>query len=437
MYGEMYGFDAKKAISVLGIALYCVSYVTNVEESPLTDAFKSIHSLCLITLYVFGVSYYYLSGPHKLQFGHRVYILLCLFGLASSLWSDYASQVLSNTAHAIGLFFVCVVICDALGRNYQRFLWTVLIAVSAVSALSIAVVIVWPDIGIVNDTSYAGTHSEFSLNGRWSGITDHPNQLGSYASIGSLIAAYLLVDYKKNASRSATLLTLAACAAMNVVALIGSDSKTSLTSTTFALLTYIFIYKVLGCFKPEVLKDFPKNFNTGVLAVAAVFVFAKTFEVDKLLFEAMGRDANISGRAALWDLGWEAISERPLSGWSFDSFSTLRDTHGAMTYYQFHNSVIDLLAKGGIIGFILGALTYLNFTSMLGRADVEADAVKFATVFLLYFMISSYSESNLYRPESLIWFIWVICWFCLLREAEKPQPVAVLLLTHETRGVSI
>src|SRR5207344_1190338 len=137
-----------------------------------------------------------------LELGHEIYLLFCLYIFMSLLWSDHTSEVIANTEHSVGLFFVCITICDAIGDNYLRFIWTVFYTVSVVSALSVVLALALPDVGTIYDSSWSGLHSEFSLNGRWSGITDHPNTLGSYAALGLLTGFYLLVEGRK-APRSA------------------------------------------------------------------------------------------------------------------------------------------------------------------------------------------------------------------------------------------
>lgn len=424
--------DTKEKIAVFGILLFCLSCVTNIEDSPLMEAFKVVHSVTIIALYVFSTTYYFMNAPKKLDFGHRIYILIGAWGLASAAWSDYPDQVLNNTAHHFGLLFVGLVICDGLGRDYRLFLWSTLFGVTAICALSTVVVMLWPDIGIVNDISYAALHSDFSLNGRWIGITDQPNQLGAYGAIGVLTAAYLGVTLQKDASFRKRLFVLGGCMAVTMVALIGSGSKTALLSSGIAFLAYIMMDRGLGWFRPEEQRFLPRYFNVAVLCVLAVFLFIRVFQIDTFVFEAMGRDGNMSGRVELWELGWEAITERPLSGWSFDTFATLRNTYGAFTYYQFHNFVIDFLAKAGIVGFALVVMIYADLISKFSRMDIPIDSIKYCVMFLIYFLVSGYSESSVFRPESYLWFTMVICWFYLIKSPESQEKAALL----PTRGTS-
>ena len=163
-----------------------------------------------------------------MELGHGVYLLFCVYTLISLLWSDHLVDVLSNAVHASGLFFVCVAICDAIENSFSRFLWTVLFNVTIISALSILIVVANPDIGVMFHSSYAGLHSEFSLNGRWCGVTSHPNELGSYAAIGLLIAAYFLLNHKpllRHSSSTLNRLLIVAFILTNIIALNGSGSK--------------------------------------------------------------------------------------------------------------------------------------------------------------------------------------------------------------------
>jgi O-antigen ligase len=262
------------------------------------------------------------------------------------------------------------------------------------------------------------------LNGRWSGITDHPNTLGSYAALGLLTGAYLLVEGRKapqSASSPYTALMILGALLANFAALIGSDSKTSLYSSVFAILFYFFVRNVLGWFHQRRLRDLAINLNVGVAATVALVVAIKQLEIDKLLFQSLGRDSELTGRTWLWALGWDAISEKPLAGWSFDYFNTLKDSYGAFEYNQFHNLLIDLLAKGGIIAAIFGIIMYFAFTSELDQGAEKRDAVQFATLYLPFLLLSSYTEVSLFIAQSFVWFFFLLCWFYLLRRTRRPR----------------
>jgi O-antigen ligase len=337
---------------------------------------------------------------------------------ATLAWSDYPTELMTNLAHNLGLFFVCMMLCDVFEGDYKRFLWVLLLNVSVISALSVIVAVLWPDIGIIYDTTWGGLHSEFSSNGRWSGITDGPNSLGIFAALGLITGVYLLVECKKESQRiSSRYFTLAILATFlaNSVALIGSDSKTSLSSAVSALLFYFFARNVLGWFQHKKLKYLSTNFIVGLAATIGLVAIIKATEADKLLFAEIGRDSELTGRTWLWKLGWDAISERPITGWSFDYFYTLKDTYGAFEYNQFHNALIDLLAKGGIIALIIGLIIHFDFISKLDRGDEKRHAVQFAVLYLPFLLVSSYAEARLFRPECFVWFIFIFCWFYLLR----------------------
>ena len=415
-------FDVKNAIVVLGVTLYCLSCIANVDETSPLSFLHTLYAPCLYALYLFGALYFFTNIHYKLELGHEIYLLFCLYIFMSLLWSDHTSEVIANTVHSVGLFFVCITTCDAIGDNYLRFIWTVFYTVSVVSALSIVLAIALPDVGTIYDSSWSGLHSEFSLNGRWSGITDHPNTLGSYAALGLLTGFYLLVEGRK-APQSAwgpyTVLMVLGALLANVVALKGSDSKTSLSSTVFAILFYLMARNALGWFHQRRLKDLALNFNVGVTAIVALVVAVKQLEIDKLLFQSLGRDSELTGRTWLWALGWDAISEKPLTGWSFDYFNTLKDSYGAFEYNQFHNLLIDLLARGGIIAVIFGIAMYFAFTSELDQGAEKRDAVQFATLYLPFLLLSSYTEVNLFISQSFIWFFFLLCWFSLLRRTKR------------------
>ena len=418
---KMPSLDVKKAFLVFGVTLFCLACVTNVDDTSSLDFLRVVHSPCLLLLYIFCAAYFFFYAGRKLELGHGVYLLFCVYTLISLLWSDHLVDVLSNAVHALGLFFVCVAICDAIENSFSRFLWTVLFNVTIISALSILIVVANPDIGIMYDSSYAGLHSEFSLNGRWCGVTSHPNELGSYAAIGLLIAAYFLLNHKpllRHSSSTLNRLLIVAFILTNIIALNGSGSKTSLSAATFSLMGYVFIRYFMGWFQPTQLRQLPNNLTVFFGTTVALFLFVKTLDIDKIAFEALGRDPSLTGRIFLWEIGWDAIRESPLVGWSFDYFTTLKNSYGAFEYNQFHNAFIDLLARGGIIAFLIACAIYSNFMSAIGRVHFVTDAVQFSTLYLLFILITGYSEASLLRHESFAWFVMMLCWFYLVAKAD-------------------
>ena len=425
---------SKKAISVVGFTLFCLAYITAQEEDSPLAFLRIFHSSCIYLMYLSSIAYFFLRINHKLEFGHEIYLFYCLYMFATLAWSDYPTEIMISFGHNLGLFFVCIMLCDLFEGDYERFLWALLLNVSAVSALSVIVTIIWPDIGIIYNA--ADLNSEFSSNGRWSGITDGPNTLGILAALGLITGVYLLLECGKASkvvSSGYVIPTILVTLLANSVALIGSDSKTSLSSAMAGLLFYFFGRNVLGWFQHRRLKKLSTNFIIGLAATAGLVGLIKTTEVDKLLFVGIGRDTELTGRTWLWKLGWDAISERPITGWSFDQFYTLKDTYGAFEYNQFHNGLIDLLAKGGIIALILGLIMLIDFISKLDRGEEDRHAVQFVVLYLPFLLVSSYAEARLFRPECFVWFIFIFCWFYLLRRTRGSHAGSLALTTLESK----
>ena len=100
-------FDVKNAIVVLGVTLYCLACIANVDETSPLSFLHAIYAPCLYTLYLFGALLLH-TYRDRLELGHEVYLLFCLYIFMSSLWSDHPWEVVGHYGAQRGLVFLCV-----------------------------------------------------------------------------------------------------------------------------------------------------------------------------------------------------------------------------------------------------------------------------------------------------------------------------------------
>lgn len=87
-----------------------------------------------------------------------------------------------------------------------------------------------------------------------------------------------------------------------------------------------------------------------------------------VVFEVLGRSADLTGRERIWEAVWARASERPVLGWGFSTPWVPTDPHfdgwivdHGQTVMQAHNMWVDVFLQLGAIGLALIGLTMLAF----------------------------------------------------------------------------
>ncbi len=242
----------------------------------------------------------------------------------------------------------------------------------------------------------------FPVSARIGGLLDNPIYMASYQIFNIFFALWLLAK-----SPSKTTKGIYACAIVfQLIAFFLTQSRGGLVGLAIGLI-------VVGVVVALTLKE--KRIKRGVLtAVAAVFVvygiiFAlrNTPTIQNSPFERITTGfTNIpEPRFIAWKIAWDGFKERPLTGWGFDSYHilfNLKYNPASLRYSQYetwfdrsHNTIMDVLAMTGGIGFIAFAAVYVALFWSLYRAyrDGRLDAVSFA---LLTGLPVAYFVQNLF-----------------------------------------
>lgn len=278
---------------------------------------------------------------------------------------------------------------------------------SIIIYFSLAIVFYLPDKGIYFSDTYGGRFSEASLNGRWTGITPHPNSLGIFAAIGIVSLVILTTEGRRSLVRT-VIPTL-----VYLIALLGSGSRTALITTVVSVFTYIIARYVLRLFEGGRFR-FLMICGSGGIVLFCIVLMTVFTDLGTMLLDLGGRSSTLSGRTELWSLGIEAFVRKPLFGWGFDSFGTLKEYYGNIfRYNQFHNGLIDSLARGGIIGVFFVFLFLADY--VLKMANLLEFRLRFPYAFLvlIFFILYNFAESSVFRYDDIVWMLLMVVWFTL------------------------
>ena len=286
-----------------------------VESRPMTvadvagltsDATAMSNSGSSLLFVLFLASLYALSGimlMHKPKtvaaIFQRQWPLAGLMILVASsvLWSMRPEKTMLSAVHLLGI----LLIATAAALHYRHDPWSLpkhlsyLLGINMILQVGAAISI----------PSYA-----IDWQGRWQGLTSHPNTLGALAYTTLWANCVMLI-----CRRAANPYPHLAFALLAAVAMVEANSVTSIVTTLCCLFAIFLLTKLVGA-------GTQRKLLLGLLIIACAMIFigcliASQFDMGWVL-ESFGRDSNFTGRTSVWEDALSAISRRPLLGWSFD-----------------------------------------------------------------------------------------------------------------------
>jgi exopolysaccharide production protein ExoQ len=241
-----------------------------------------------------------------------------------------------------------------------------------------------------------GVHADVNA-GAWRGLWYEKNQMGATMVYGALTcaAAAALAPGR----RLLWLATLGLCVGLIVM----TQSKTSLLALALGL--------GLG--------GGLSLMNRGPAAAVALIWLGVTLSgllgglyllAPEVLFDAMGKDASLTGRTDIWSAVMRAAEARPLQGYGFAAFWTDDSTPAKWIRHQLgwtvptaHSGWMDLLVQLGMVGVGLFALVLgAAFLAALARFGRTGDG-GWAVMLLAVFTLQILSESFILAHNSLPW----------------------------------
>jgi O-antigen ligase len=110
-----------------------------------------------------------------------------------------------------------------------------------------------------------------------------------------------------------------------------------------------------------------------------------------IVLQALGEDLTFSGRTVLWSLLWEYISDRPVLGYGYRGFWDSPEAyqlHSRLGWSarQAHNVWIEALLWGGLVGFALWVLQWVDIVQKAARAFARMHDLHHVAAGVLVFM---------------------------------------------------
>lgn len=327
------------------------------------------------------------------------------FAAMSLLWS-YAPALSFRRLVLQVIVVLSVILPGALATDRDRMLERVLAVIVMAILLNFVMVLATPPGPLGHE-----------------GIYDHKNTLGSM-----MMFAICLCLYGAAVRRGALRVVFLACVAMGFVALVQSQSKTSLG---LAVMMPALTFAAIAIARPV-------RLNVAALVLfAVVFAMAGWFYISALtgytfadLSMLLFGDTTFTGRTIIWEFVLDVISRSPLVGQGYAAFwgvgaGSIVDTEApalVARLQQAHNGFLDVFLETGMIGlFILLALIVAALLSAAKSLDRQPAVCWLAITLVLIVVSHNMLESSWFRSYSLPWLLFLFAAF-LPRSGEFDRP---------------
>ena len=304
----------------------------------------------------------------------------------SMLWTSNPRIVATNSAHAVGILAIAI----AAAISYRDRPLALVRTLSLILGINVLVHLV---------TVFLMPEYAINWEGRWRGLWDHPNNLGRMAFFAIAMNAGWLATSRKRKSWVHIILI-----AGSVLALIGTQSK---TATVCAALAGIGPFFIAWTFRNFGRRGAWQMVLTASLVATALSLPLIYFAQDLLeaFTTAIGRDISFTGRTDIWAAAIDAIAEKPLTGWSFDShLDVIASTY--LRFNNYHNAYLDIMVSGGIGALILLAWTMSRY--FIRMKDTEPTMVITFLPVSVAILIYSVFEAGLLTGRSTIWIMLLV-----------------------------
>ena len=339
---------------------------------------KSIDLQIIIKLAVWGFTfafcaYYYRMWVAQTRRIDRALEVLLLMIITISCF--YAPSPLYSAASVFSLVAVFLLMyLSSVTLNNAQILWPFILGSSLVSFISIIVYFVNPDFGRMKEW-VGGLHVP---GPRLTGITGTANAIG-YISALSCLAIY----YFRQIDHTTKTWMIGALGALNLTALLMSNSRTALVAMVFAILA------------AGLVKFSPARFAAALFGFSALVLAALLVDYDAL-FSMLSRSGDATeiatgtGRTMIWEGTLDLVAMKPLLGWGYASSVQVFPQYIFIESYtppHAHNAFLQVLFSIGIVGLIVFTLI---FAIKLGTALWYRDKVNLA--FVLFLLIDGLAE---------------------------------------------
>jgi exopolysaccharide production protein ExoQ len=351
-------------------------------------------------------------GGALLWLGYICIAFLSVFFAPSPVFSfGYVLALLS-------FFFFTFALVEKLSE--AQILWTIALTLAVFVALSWLASILDPELGQFADPT------EHGIEMRMSGIAGQPVNLGSVCAI--YLSAIFLLAWKRYCGMMLAL----SLAALGIVTLAATDSRTALFASVAGMLAVIFsrsAWLLVGMGL------------VAALALVGTLSFPLRLDAFGAYFSRSGDPTEaltLTGRTQIWDFTWQKIQESPFLGWGYNSSKVILAEHvgfaNGLKVDSTHNLLLQNLLSVGFLGTLPLIGLFLKLMIDVGRGQPAPMSVLFL---VMVFVTGITDPSALGSSPTVLTLMFMLAslspWF---RSAPLRRPL-VKPLTRPRQGVAV
>nr|WP_237072485.1 O-antigen ligase family protein [Pseudaestuariivita rosea] len=398
------------AFVLLGIALYSRALDRVLSGNPshygIVQSSLAVQIVAAGLLAISGLILVWRPSVGRLDIGRISVAALTIWIFLSALWSADAPHSLQKALSHLGVVLFAFASLKILGPNA---VFQLLVrATAAFVCIQFAIAILAPAYAFHNAWDLGvGEHA-----GRFRGSFFHKNETGRMLGLALLI----LMAGRTVFNRKTVWWGLIA---MVCGLLIASASAKLFLSLPAALIVFLFLkWQAHLAIKTACLVYL-------ITLVAMAYHLIDGHAVLESLIGLTGRDLSLSGRDAIWSVGWPQIVQNPMigagydMGWSQplrDALLMIKGPSGVVNHA--HNGYFQTMLDLGAIGVALALLPLMLLISRTLRARMKSGPQILVGLIVPYILLLNITGSYLTLNGDI--FMCLTIW--LLRFSERPQP---------------
>lgn len=389
-----------KVLWVLTVALM-VSFVVFEQEARGKYIYMGI-AVCFFVVYAIKSNY---RIPLRIELFHLYTALFAIYCIISMVWAQD-----SNLAYRRGAMVVKVVLFMWILYLYYRDETSIkrLLDVVCVSGFIVALyAIMTYGLSTIREIVEAGERAQ--------------NSFANINTIGMMSATALVIAFSRLVNRKYSLNMILSLPCLLMV--IASGSRKAFTLLNAGIIMLLF------------LKVVRNNRNFAMVIIRVAFTAVLVVVVGRMIislpimksvvdpmtrmlnyFTGSGRtDESVRGRMSFIPLAMQQFVKTPLFGMGIGNSSILigRDTY-------LHNNYIEMLACGGIIGFLVYYAPFIySAKNMLQLRRVEAEESDLCLVLLILFLIMDFGQVSYFSKDTYFYLMIFLTNVKILKKAAQ------------------
>jgi len=328
-------------------------------------------------------------------------LLLYLYFLASTLWSDYPFVSFKRWFKDFGNVVMVLVLLseqDPVLAVRTAFLRAGYLLVP----LSVLFIKYIPELG--------RTYNQWTWQPQIVGVGTHKNELGTVVLVSSLFLFWHLLDLfgrQRRMTPKKDLYLHGGLVCMVVYLFWAAGSVTSLLCAVFG----VSLFSILR--SPAGQRGYPRLELSGLAVVVIFSALNALFNLNAVVLGLLGRDPTLTGRTEIWKLVLEADVD-PLFGVGFYTYWMGGRAErvweaGYAALNQAHNGYLETYLNNGLVGVgLLLVLLLTSYTALRSRILAGGDDFDRIRLVLLLVLITYNFTEAAFNRMGFIWFAGVL-----------------------------